>query len=154
MTEVIYWNGVPKRGGTPPLSPVFPTQKGFQRESSVFPLVSAAGGKNRDPVSRRHVRREISLSYPRCTRGNTVFQGILGSWQRYPRCRATARLPRLPCQPPNLLLKNSSGPAGKIKTVLARKRTKVGWRPPRTMTPPALILAAGRRIAFCTPRVS
>ena len=36
---------------------------------------------------------------------------------------------------------------------LARKRTQVGWRPPRTMTPPALILAAGRRVALCTPRV-
>lgn len=72
----------------------------------------------------------FAFPYPRYTKGNTVFQGILGSWQRYtrkgyapsvrrqscqrlgcPRCRATARLPRLPCQPPNLLLKNSSGPA-------------------------------------------
>lgn len=64
-----------------------------------------------------------------------------------------ARLPRLPCQEPDLLLKNSVGPASEEKPALARKRTTVGWRPPRTMTPPALILAAGRRVASCPPRV-
>ena len=95
----------------------------------------------------------IIRSYPRCIKGNTVFRGICGSRRRYPRCRATARLPRLPCPPPHLLPKNSEGPASEKKSALARKRTQVGWRPPRTMTPPALILTAGRRVVFCLLRV-
>ena len=95
----------------------------------------------------------MNCVYPRWTRDNTVFQGILGCWQRYPRCRASARLPRLPCQQPNLLQKNSIRSASEKKPALARKRTTVGCRPPRTMTPPALILAAGRRVVPCPPRV-
>ena len=45
------------------------------------------------------------------------------------RCRASARLPQRPCQPPNLLLKNSEGPASEKKSALARMRTQVGWIP-------------------------
>ena len=44
-------------------------------------------------------------------------------------CRASARLPQKPCQPPNLLLKNSEGPASEKKSALARMRTQVGWIP-------------------------
>ena len=36
-----------------------------------------------------------------------VFPGLNGVWPRYPRWRATARLPRLPCQPPFMLRENS-----------------------------------------------
>ena len=32
-----------------------------------------------------------------------VFPGLNDSWRRYPRWRATARLPRLPGQPPFIL---------------------------------------------------
>ena len=95
----------------------------------------------------------IAGRYPQWTRGNTVFRGQNDRQLRYPRCRATARRPRLPCWPRFLLPKNSKGPAGEKKWGLARKRTKVGWRPPRTMTPPASILAAGRRFAPCPLRV-
>ena len=36
-----------------------------------------------------------------------VFPGLNGVWLRYPRPRASARLPRLPCQPPFMLRENS-----------------------------------------------
>ena len=36
-----------------------------------------------------------------------VFPGLDNRWLRYPRWRATARLPRLPCQPPSMLRENS-----------------------------------------------
>ena len=62
-----------------------------------------------------------------------------------------ARLPHLPCQLPNLHPKNSAGLSGRQKSAQARKRTKVGWRPPRTMTPPAMIWAVGKRIFPCCP---
>ena len=39
------------------------------------------------------------------------------------------------------------------KPATARKRTTVGWCPPGTVTPPALISAAGRRVAPCPARV-
>ena len=36
-----------------------------------------------------------------------VFPGLDNRWLRYPRWRAAARLPRLPCQPPSMLRENS-----------------------------------------------
>ena len=36
-----------------------------------------------------------------------VFPGLNDVWPRYPRWRASARLPRLPCQPPFMLRENS-----------------------------------------------
>ena len=36
-----------------------------------------------------------------------VFPGLNTAWLRYSRWRATARLPRLPCQPPFILRENS-----------------------------------------------
>ena len=36
-----------------------------------------------------------------------VFPGLNTAWLRYSRWRATARLPRLPCQPPLILRENS-----------------------------------------------
>ena len=36
-----------------------------------------------------------------------VFPGLGDRWLRYPRWRATARLPRLPCQLPSMLRENS-----------------------------------------------
>ena len=36
-----------------------------------------------------------------------VFPGLNGVLLRYPRPRASARLPRLPCQPPFMLRENS-----------------------------------------------
>ena len=41
------------------------------------------------------------------TRAHMVFPGLDNRWLRYPRWRATARLPRLPCQPPSMLRENS-----------------------------------------------
>ena len=36
-----------------------------------------------------------------------VFPGLNAVWLRYSRWRASARLPRLPCQPPFILRENS-----------------------------------------------
>ena len=36
-----------------------------------------------------------------------VFPGLDNRWLRYPRWRATARLPRLPCHLPSMLRENS-----------------------------------------------
>ena len=53
-----------------------------------------------------------------------------------------------------LLPKNSAGPAGGQKSGLARPQDEGGLNlPPRTRTQPTLILAAGRHVAPCTPRV-
>ena len=73
-------------------------------------------------------------SYPRWTRANTVFRGGNRAQLRFPHCRATARLLRQPPRTRFPLPKNSEGLSGEQKSGLARKRTTVGWRPPRTMT--------------------
>ena len=36
-----------------------------------------------------------------------VFPGLNSSWLRYPRCWASAHLPRLPCHLPSMLRENS-----------------------------------------------
>ena len=100
-----------------------------------------------------YVGKAAGLYYPQRIKSSAVFRGILSGCRRDPRCRASARLPHLPCLPPNLFPKKSEGPASEKKSALAGKRTAVGCRPPGTMAPPALILAADRRVALCPLRV-
>ena len=78
------------------------------------------------------------------TRADTVFRGLILVAGR------KARLPRLPCCPRVLLPKNSKWtfPAKKMGGWQGR-RIQAGCRPPRTRTPTASILAAGKRICPC-----
>ena len=61
---------------------------------------------------------------------------------RQPDCFVSLAMPPFP------LPKNSKGLSGEKKWTLARKRTKACWRKPRTMTMPAGIFAAGKRVCL------
>ena len=75
--------------------------------------------------------------YPRWTRANTVFRSGNRAQLRFPHGRASARLLRQPPRTRFPLPKNSGGLSSEQKSGLARKRTTVGRRPPRTMTMPS-----------------
>ena len=78
------------------------------------------------------------------TRADTVFRGLILVAGR------KARLPRLPCCPRFPLPKHSTGLSSEKKwgagKATGRRRA---CRPPRTRTPTAPILAAGKRICPC-----
>lgn len=58
-----------------------------------------------------------------------VFRGRKDRLLRYPRCRGTARLPRLPCWPPFLHPKNSKGLSSEKKTVPGKEADEGGLSP-------------------------